>query len=105
MFSRGVLSFSGVGKRYRMRSARQSFLKPCPLISEKLVFGCALFSNVKSDIAAGDHDWDNPTGKVQRQGLGEDKEYMAHKMASTCTYLRAYINTLSSLRYRRWQEI
>ena len=67
-----------------MRS--KNFLKPCPLISEKLVFGCALFSNVESDIAAEDHDRDDPTGKVQRQGLAEDKVYLAHKMPSTCTY-------------------
>ena len=32
----------------------------------------------KTKSAAGDHNWDNPTGRVQRQGLGEDKEYVAH---------------------------
>ena len=45
---------------------------------------------MESDIAVGDHDWDDTTGKVLRQGLGEDKEYVAHKMVSTCAYLRAY---------------
>ena len=40
--------------------------------------------------AVGDHDRDDTTGKVLRQGLGEDKEYVARKMVSTCAYLRAY---------------
>ena len=40
----------------------------------------------KTKSTAGDHDRDNPTGRVQRQGVGEDKEYVAHKMASTGTY-------------------
>ena len=34
----------------------------------------------KTKSAAGDHDQDDPIGKVQRQGLGEDIEYVAHKM-------------------------
>ena len=55
-----------------------NILTPRPLISEKVAFGCAL--------RVGDHDRDNPTGKVQRQGLGEDKEYVVHKMANTGTY-------------------
>ena len=42
----------------------------------------------------GDHDQDDPMGKVQRQGLGEDKEYVAHKMASTGTYPSTYINAV-----------
>ena len=41
---------------------------------------------------AGDHNRDDPTGKVQRQGLGEDKEYVAHKMASTGISLSTNIN-------------
>ena len=45
-------------------------------------------SNVESDIAAGEHDRDDPTSKVQRQGLAEDKVYVAHKMASTRNYPR-----------------
>ena len=45
---------------------------------------------MESDIAVGDHDRDDTTGKVLRQGLGEDKEYVAYKMVSTCAYLRAY---------------
>ena len=35
---------------------------------------------------------EDPTGRAQRQGLGEDKEYVAHKMAST--YWSTYINTV-----------
>ena len=42
----------------------------------------------------GDHDQDNPTGKGQRQGLGEGKEYVAHKMASTGTYPSTYMNAV-----------
>ena len=30
-------------------------------------------------------------GKAQRQGLCEDKDYVAHKMASTGTYPSSYI--------------
>ena len=41
---------------------------------------------------AGDNNRDDPTGEVQRQGLGEDKEYVAHKMVSTGTYLSTNIN-------------
>ena len=41
---------------------------------------------MESDIAVEDHDRNDPTGKVQRQGLAEDKVYLAHKMPSTCTY-------------------
>ena len=45
-------------------------------------------SNVKSNIAAAEHDQDDPTSKVQRQGLAEEKVYVAHKMVSTRTYPR-----------------
>ena len=48
----------------------------------------------KTKLAAWDHDRDDPTGKAQRQGLWEDKEYVAHKMASTGTYPSSYINTV-----------
>ena len=48
----------------------------------------------KTKSTAGDHDRDNPTGRVQRQGVGEDKEYVAHKMASTGTYPSTYKNTV-----------
>ena len=44
----------------------------------------------KTRSAAGDHDQDDPTGKVQRQGLGEEKEHVVHKMASTSTYPSTY---------------
>ena len=43
---------------------------------------------MESDIAVEDHDRNDPTGKVQRQGLAEDKVYLAHKMPSTCTSVR-----------------
>ena len=43
---------------------------------------------------SGSHDRDNPTGRVQRRGVGEDKEYVAHKMASTATYPSTYKNTV-----------
>ena len=33
-------------------------------------------------------------GKGQRQGLGEGKEYVAHKMASTGTYPSSYMNAV-----------
>ena len=42
----------------------------------------------------GDHDQDDPMGKGQRQGLGEGKEYVAHKMASTGTYPSSYMNAV-----------
>ena len=48
----------------------------------------------KTKSTAGDHDRDNPTGRVRRQGVGEDKEYVAHKMASTGTYPSTYKNTV-----------
>ena len=48
----------------------------------------------KTKSAAGDHDQEDPTGEVQRQGLGEDKQYVAYKEASTSTYLSTYINTV-----------
>ena len=59
-------------------------LKPRPLISEKLAFGCALFSNVESR-----------TAMIQKTIIASFatccctsyKEYVAHKMASTGTYL------------------
>ena len=37
---------------------------------------------------------DDPMGKAQRQGLWEDNEYVAHKIASTATYPSSYINTV-----------
>ena len=45
----------------------------------------------KTKSTAGDHDRDNPTGRVQRQGVGEDKEYMAYKMASIPVLIRVPI--------------
>ena len=53
---------------------------------------CSLLQN-KTKSAAGDHDQDDHTGKVQRQGLGEDV-YVAHKMASTDNYPNTYMNTV-----------
>ena len=61
-------------------SAQQNFLKPRPLIGEKLAL--VALSSPKQK-AQRETDWDGPAGKVQRQELGEDKEYVAHKMAST----------------------
>ena len=48
----------------------------------------------KTKSTAGNHNRDDPMGKVQRQGLGEDKEYVAHKMASTGTYPSTYMNAV-----------
>ena len=47
----------------------------------------------KAKIAVWDHDQDDPTGKAQRQGLWEDKDYMyvAHKMASIVTCSSSYM--------------
>jgi len=39
-------------------------------VGKKIVFGRALFSKTKQK-AAGDHNQDDPAGKIQRQGLGE----------------------------------
>ena len=50
----------------------------------------SLFQN-KTKSTARNHDWDDSMGKVQRQGLGEDKEYVAHKMASIGTDPSTYI--------------
>ena len=48
----------------KKNSCGANFLKPSPIIIKKKLahLGCAL--------CTGDHDWDNPTGEVQRQGLG-----------------------------------
>ena len=83
----GGLSFSSFSERYRAQSARPNFLKPSPLISEKLALGCALFSKRK---------------KAQRKTtIGtilsvkfKDKEYAAHKMASTGTYPSTRLHTV-----------
>ena len=45
----------------------------------------------KTKSTVGNHNRDDPMGKVQRQGLGEDKEYVAHKMASIGTDPSTYI--------------
>ena len=39
----------GVGLTLVVLIKVPKLLKPCPLVSEKLAFGCALFSNVESD--------------------------------------------------------
>ena len=64
------------------------FLKPCPLISEKLILGCPLFSKRKQ--------------KAQRETMirtilrvkFKDKEYAAHKMVSTGTYPSTRLHTV-----------
>ena len=45
--------------------------KPRPLISGKTPL--VALSSPKQKKRTGDHDQDGPTGKVQRQGLGEDR--------------------------------
>ena len=78
----GGLSFSSVGNRYHARN----FIKPHPLISEKLAFGCTLLSNVESD-----------TGMIQKTIIVHLQPVA--KMASTGTYLSTIIiQTLRKLK-------
>ena len=77
------------------------FLKPCPLISEKLAFGCTLFPNVESD-----------TGIIQKMKIASFATIAVQatdapllitsgqrvhdtKMASTGTYLSTYLITVN----------
>ena len=73
----GWLSFSSCSERYRAQSARTNFFKPRPLISEKLALGCPLFSKTKQKAQQ-----ETTIVTILRVKF-KDKEYAAHKMAST----------------------
>ena len=81
--------FSGVGKGIIEKN------------SENLAFGCTLFSNVESDYRRVSKDKNGficnlLLYKLQMllYCLPMDKEYVAHKMASSITYPSTYINTV-----------
>ena len=84
----GGLSFSSFSERYHAQSARPNFLKPRPLISEKLALGCPLFSKRKQKAQR-----ETTIGTILRVKF-KDKEYAAHKMASTGTYPSTRLHTV-----------
>ena len=89
----GWLSFSSFSERYRAQSARTNFFKPCPLISEKLALGCPLFSKRKQKAQR-----ETTIVRILRVKF-KDKEYAAHKMASTGTYPSTRLHTVKERGY------
>ena len=94
VYGGGGLSFSSFSERYRAQSAHPNFFKPCPLISEKLALGCPLFSKRKQKAQRETMIWTTLRVKFK------DKEYAAHKMASTGTYSSTRLYTVKEGGYR-----
>ena len=88
----------GGGGGFSSSKCGPKFLKPCPLISEKLTLGCPLFSKRKQKAQQ---------ETTIRTILGvkfKDKKYAAHKMASTGTYPSTRLHTVKEGGYslRPW---